>query len=116
MFERLVSQRVHRKATKGQARIAGRLAVLIVDMVDSEIRTQLGIPAYRGDFVKSLSRSFGDSLRGYDVIAFCEQTSWRQELVAHFVLRDASISQESIRMLFGDQLVEQLPTGARIDA
>ena len=47
MFDRLVNKRVRRKVAKAQGRMAGRLAVLIVDLAESEVSTQTGIPAYR---------------------------------------------------------------------
>lgn len=101
MFDRLVSERVRRKAAKAQGRMAGRLAVLIVDLAESEVTTQMGIPAYRRDFVSSLGRSFGTGLRGYDVIAFCEHDGWGRELVTHFVLNSEHVPEEALGVMFG---------------
>jgi hypothetical protein len=107
MFERLVSGRVQKKARKAQARALGKgLAVLIVDLSNSEITPQLMIPAYREDFVGSLQRSFGSNLLGYDVIAFCEAAGFGHELATHFVQRDAGVPEDSVRALFGDHLID----------
>ncbi|MPZ93217.1 MAG: hypothetical protein GEU68_16665 [Actinobacteria bacterium] len=101
MFERLVSERVSRKAAKAQGRMTGRLAILIVDLAESQVTTQLGIPAYQEDFVNALRRSFGKGLNGYDVITFCEQADWGQELIAHFVQHESTVSESVVRERFG---------------
>lgn len=105
MFDRLVSERVRRKAARGQGRIAGRLAILIVDLAASEITTQLSSPAYREDFVKSMGRALGEELPGYEVVAFCESAGAGRQLVTHFAQHRDTVSETVMRAMFGSEFV-----------
>lgn len=105
MFDRLVSARVRRKAARGQGRVAGRLAILIVDLAASQVTTQLSSPAYLEDFVKSMRRSFDEELPGYEVVAFCESAGAGRQLITHFAQHQDTVSEAVMRALFGSELV-----------
>jgi hypothetical protein len=102
MFDGLVKRRVYRKAKRGQADIEGKLAILIIDMANSEMRSELSSPAYRAAFVASLQEAFGESIPGYDVIAFCEHAGWGKGMVAHFVQYESDVEESSLGAIFGD--------------
>ena len=101
MFDRLVDRNVRAKARERQAIGRGASSVLIVDLSQFEITSELEHPLYRKYFEETLDRHLGQGLQGYDVIAFCEARRFGQEIILHFQRHEASVDATVIERLFG---------------
>jgi hypothetical protein len=101
MFDRLVNKRVRAKAARGQAIGHAHLSLLLVDLSYSELTSELGSAYYRGEFENTLKARLGQGLEGYDIIAFCEPRSWRQDLLLHFIVREEHVVEAVPDLLFG---------------
>lgn len=106
MFDRLVHRRVRAKAAKGQAPGSGLapLSLLIVDLVHSELTSELVHPTYRADFEQTLQDRLRAGLLGYDLVAFCESHTWGRELRLHFLMQRDGVPEGVRGALFGGQL------------
>lgn len=101
IFDRLIARNVTNKARQRQAIGHAPLSLLLVDLTQTDLRSELDHPFYRGKFSESIRAQFSSGLQGYDAIAFYEALGWQRKLRSHFLVReDERVSDEVSRTFF----------------
>jgi hypothetical protein len=81
-----IAERVEDKAAKGQAlRVPADAAVLVVDLTESDLASELRHEVYREMFLKILKPRADAALQGHTSIVFADTAGWHKPLIPWFL-------------------------------
>ena len=101
MFTDIIGRLIE-KLRQGQAVgiVADAVPVLVVEMSQSELTSELRYPFYQREFEKTLNAKLSD-LHRYGVVAFREAVEWWTRLIPHFLVVDRDVTDHATaRLLF----------------
>jgi hypothetical protein len=94
-----VASQAEAKAAEGQAlRVAADAAVLVVDLTESDIPSELRSEIYRKKFLEILKPRADKALRGHTAIVFAESAGWHKPFIPRF-LNTAESAPATLREL-----------------
>jgi hypothetical protein len=88
------------KAREGQAlNVDADAAVLIVDLTESDIASELRHDGYREKFLATLKAQGDATLHGHTAIVFTETAGWHQAFIPWFLHTASDAPQQLVELL-----------------